>query len=374
MVNEQARDPRIDVFRGLALWMIFVDHIPQDVLGRLTYRQLGFSDAKDIFVFLSGVSCCLLYSRLIEHGGLAGAQARAVRRVWQIYLGQACLVLATVAVFFAFRGALDPNLVGNDFALLDQHPLRAIIASIGLGYTPEFLDILPLYLILVAAAPLMIVALRRAEGLALGLSALLWLIAAAAPQLSPPSLGPTGVASLNPLSWQFLFCLGLWVGKRYFVEDREFRAVPLLQAICWTIVVVDFIAHHSERFGLGSLASFERIHDDLRESREQLLPLTHFLAVVYLTASYLRSESPLLRLAWMAPLGLCGRHSLEVFCSGVVLSMLGAIVFRVCGAGTEYQLAVNLTGFAAMVGVALVFDRKRVLRRRNLQAQSASAI
>jgi hypothetical protein len=170
-----------------------------------------------------------------------------------------------------------------------------------------------------------------------------------------------------------LFCLGLWVGKRYFVEDREFRAVPLLQAICWMIVVVDFIAHHSDRFGLGSLASFERTHDDLRESREQLLPLTHFLAVVYLTASYLRSESPLLRRAWMAPLELCGRHSLEVFCSGVVLSMLGAIVFRVCGAGTEYQLAVNLTGFAAMVGVALVFDRKRVLRRRNLQAQSAAS-
>ena len=51
------RDLRIDFFRGLALYMIFVDHVTGDPLSMLTYRILGFSDAAEIFVILSGIAC-----------------------------------------------------------------------------------------------------------------------------------------------------------------------------------------------------------------------------------------------------------------------------------------------------------------------------
>ena len=45
------RDIRLDLFRGLANWAIFLDHIPHEVLSSLTTKNYGFSDAADIFVF-----------------------------------------------------------------------------------------------------------------------------------------------------------------------------------------------------------------------------------------------------------------------------------------------------------------------------------
>ena len=48
------RDLRLDLFRGIGLWMIFLDHIPDDVVSWLTLRNYGFSDAAEVFVFISG--------------------------------------------------------------------------------------------------------------------------------------------------------------------------------------------------------------------------------------------------------------------------------------------------------------------------------
>ena len=44
-----------DVFRGLALLMIFIDHIPGNVLSLIAKisRNFGFSDAAEIFVLLA---------------------------------------------------------------------------------------------------------------------------------------------------------------------------------------------------------------------------------------------------------------------------------------------------------------------------------
>ena len=57
------RDPRVDFFRGLALWFIFLDHVPSNTIGHLTLRNFGFSDATEIFVFISGYSAAIAYGR-----------------------------------------------------------------------------------------------------------------------------------------------------------------------------------------------------------------------------------------------------------------------------------------------------------------------
>ena len=48
------RDVRLDLFRGLANRGIFLDHIPHEVLSWITIKNYGFSDAADLFVFISG--------------------------------------------------------------------------------------------------------------------------------------------------------------------------------------------------------------------------------------------------------------------------------------------------------------------------------
>src|SRR5262249_24073884 len=85
-----SRDLRIDFFRGLALWMIFTDHIAGNFFARFTYQKLGFSDAAEIFIFLSGLSCAIAYGRILARDGYQAAQRRTLRRAWQIYIGYVC--------------------------------------------------------------------------------------------------------------------------------------------------------------------------------------------------------------------------------------------------------------------------------------------
>src|SRR5260370_25827355 len=69
------RDLRLDLFRGLALWLIFLDHIPSNIVNWLTIRNYGFSDATEIFVFISGYTAAFVYGRAMREQGtlVAGA-------------------------------------------------------------------------------------------------------------------------------------------------------------------------------------------------------------------------------------------------------------------------------------------------------------
>ena len=99
-----ARDLRIDFFRGLALYMIIFDHIAGDPLSRLTYARLGFSDAAEIFVFLSGVSCGIVYSRLLSRQGVGGLLRGVSWRALQIYTYYLIASLVTILVIAAEPG------------------------------------------------------------------------------------------------------------------------------------------------------------------------------------------------------------------------------------------------------------------------------
>ena len=60
------RDLRLDLYRGFGLWMIFLDHIPDDVVAWLTLRNYGFSDAAEFFVFISGYLAGFIYGPIIR--------------------------------------------------------------------------------------------------------------------------------------------------------------------------------------------------------------------------------------------------------------------------------------------------------------------
>ena len=62
------RDLRLDLLRGLGLWMIFLDHIPDDVVSWMTLRNYGFSDAAEFFVFISGYLAGFIYGPIIASG------------------------------------------------------------------------------------------------------------------------------------------------------------------------------------------------------------------------------------------------------------------------------------------------------------------
>jgi hypothetical protein len=359
----QGRDVRIDLIRGLALWMIFTDHVAANPVRYLTYHNLGYSDAGEIFIFLSGLSCSLLYGKLIARAGPLWAQLRALHRVAQIYVGYVFVVFGCFAVVLACADRLGPDyLKATDFDLLVAAPARALAAAAYLYYTPGNLDILQLYLVLVAAAPLALLALERAPAPTLAASAALWLATELVPAINVPNLIASGVAGWNPFSCQFLFCIGLWAGKRWYRDGRPFVPKRWLEEVCWAVVAANLAATAIYRLGASSghfhWALLDALHALSRNGLETPVRLSHFLAVAYLTACHLPADARFLRSAWLRPLVLCGRHSLEAFCCGLVLSQVADVAFHVADPGLLARLLLNPVGWGAMTAIAGLFELK----------------
>src|SRR5256886_15286633 len=91
------RDLRLDFFRGIALWLIFLDHIPSNLVAWGTIRNYGFSDATEIFVFVSGYTAAFVYGKEMRERGFMIAGAHILRRGWAVYIAPRFLF----SVFFA---------------------------------------------------------------------------------------------------------------------------------------------------------------------------------------------------------------------------------------------------------------------------------
>src|SRR5882724_10444265 len=157
------RDLRLDFFRGLALWFIFLDHVPNNIVSWLTVRNYGFSDATEIFVFISGYTAVIAYSRMMAREGWPIAAARIYRRVWQLYVAHILLFVFFVAQIGFVSIARDTPALIEEMQLLGlgQNPYQAIFEAALLKFRPVNLDVLPLYIVLLAIFPLVLPALVR---------------------------------------------------------------------------------------------------------------------------------------------------------------------------------------------------------------------
>src|SRR3978361_1286337 len=111
----KGRDLRFDLFRGVANWAIYLDHIPDNVVNWITTRNYGFRDAADLFVFISGYTASFVYARMmIERGFIVGA-TRLFKRVWQLYVAHIILfVIYIVAIGYVAQRFSDPEII-NEF-------------------------------------------------------------------------------------------------------------------------------------------------------------------------------------------------------------------------------------------------------------------
>ena len=92
------RDLRLDLFRGLANWAIFLDHIPHEVLSSATTRNYGFSDAADLFVFISGYTAAFVFGRVMIERGYLAAMSRLARRAFELYIAHIIVVAIYIAL------------------------------------------------------------------------------------------------------------------------------------------------------------------------------------------------------------------------------------------------------------------------------------
>ena len=160
------RDLRLDLFRGIGLWMIFLDHIPDDVVAWLTLKNYGFSDAAEFFVFISGYLAGYIYGPIIAGGNFLAATKRLWTRVWQMYVAHIMLFLLFTAQIARTVRKFDNPMYADEFNVHNflQHPDVLIGQALTLRYKPVDLDVLPLYISLmlaVAADPVVPGAPRR---------------------------------------------------------------------------------------------------------------------------------------------------------------------------------------------------------------------
>src|SRR5580704_9807253 len=144
------RDLRLDLFRGLALWLIFLDHIPSNVVSWVTIRNYGFSDATEIFVFISGYTAAFVYGRAMRERGALVAGARILRRVWQIYVAHVFLFVIYMAEIAYVSARFANPLYKEEMGIFDflTKPDVTLVQALLLKFKPVNMDVLPLYIVL----------------------------------------------------------------------------------------------------------------------------------------------------------------------------------------------------------------------------------
>ena len=241
------RDLRIDFFRGLALYMILVDHIYADPISRFTYQNFGFSDAAEIFVFLSGVSCGIVYSRVLVRRGWTGLMAAITRRAALIYGYYVLSSLAIILLLKAATGSIkNAGVIDRSFLVLREDPFSAIWSTIFLISPPDLPGILVLYLVLtLIVIPLFLMGAARSAALTLAASGFIWTISQFYPELAPRLADHS---YFNPLAWQFLFSIGMFLGLRHNLDWSGLRSTQIfkwLLVAAWVIVIGSFLYRFS---------------------------------------------------------------------------------------------------------------------------------
>ena len=204
------RDVRLDFFRGLALWLIFLDHIPGNVVNWFTLRNYGFSDAAELFVFVSGYTAAFVYGRVMRERGFAVASARILGRVWQIYVAHVFLFVIFVAEIAYVSRDFENPLFAEEMNIIEflQQPYETLFQAMLLKFKPANMDILPVYIVLLLGFPPLLWLLQRAPTLALVGSTALYALSYRFGWNLPAY--PSGHWVINPLCWQLLFVFGAW--------------------------------------------------------------------------------------------------------------------------------------------------------------------
>jgi hypothetical protein len=360
-----ARDLRLDFFRGLSLFFIFIDHIPENTLGYFTLRSIGFSDAAEVFIFISGYTAALVYGRSMQRKGVVFASAQIYRRVWQLYVAHIFLFMIFTAevsyTVLTFNNPMynDELRVGDFLA----EPHIAIIKALLLQFQPTFLDILPVYIVLLASFPL-ILWLLRFNILAALLPAVALYAAVQIFGLTLHGYPDNQGWFFNPLAWQLLFIIGATYGFGRVAGRHMWPSGWWLLGPAIVIVAASAVINLSWTIH-GVYDPFPAIL--LKQlwptNKTNLVPirLVYFLSAAIVVVHLVSTETAFLRWRIAQPIILCGQQSLHVFCLGIVLSVLGHFVLTEWSAKLAMQIVVTAIGFALMIGMAVLITWYRAM-------------
>jgi hypothetical protein len=353
------RDLRLDLFRGLALWLIFLDHIPSNIVSWITIRNYGFSDATEIFVFISGYTAAFVYGRAMRERGVVVASARILKRTWQIYVAHIFLFAVYMAEISYISTSFENPLYGEEMGIFDflRQPDVAIVEAMLLKFKPANMDILPLYIALLATFPPYVWLLLRQPTVALTASAVVYVFSWHFEWNLPAY--PSGQWAFNPFAWQLLFGFGAWCGlggaSRIggLIRSRAVLALSIAYLLFSFAIVMTWYFPRYDHYVPQWLADWMYPID---KTNLDVLRFAHFLALAALTVRFVPHDWPGLKIYLFRPAILCGQHSLEIFCAGVFLAFAAHFVLVEVSDGVLMQVVVSAFGIAAMIATAALIS------------------
>lgn len=357
------RDVRLDFFRGLGMFIILIAHITNNPWTLYIPARFGFSDATEMFIFCSGMASAIAFGTVFARAGFFMGLFRVVFRIWEIYwVHIATFMLTLAAMFLLNRTGLFAR---DEVNTLNLAPfLKAsgnqVIGLFTLTYVPNYFDILPMYIVILALLPVMMLLARVNVYLALAASVLLWLVATTTNLNLPAeywfSNNSTRQWFFNPFAWQLVFFTGFAFMSGWLPAPPRSRGLAIAAAAI-ILISLPFAWHVT----IGEFEFIKTWRKDWRILIDKtdfgLLRYVHFLSLAYLAwlaagmAGAKLSSTP-----FMAGLSRIlipvGQQSLAVFASSIVLARVLGAVLNALGSGFWATLFVNVLGFFCIYAVA----------------------
>jgi hypothetical protein len=351
-------DLRLRLLLGIAAWFLFVDHVPHNAVSSLTLRNFGFSGATDLFVFVGGYTAAILYGKMMLERGFVVAATRLFRRVWQLYAAYVALFVIYIDLIgYVARKSAAPAIISefNVTGIVD-HTIRTLIYGLLLQAKPLNLDVLQLYIVLMAFFPIVLAGMLRRPNVTLAGSAALYL-AARVYDWNLTSF-PDGRWYFNPFCWQFLFVLGAWFalsGARQMRAIRSLQDISALRIAALLYLLFALVVTAAGKFPL--LAEFVPepvLHTFLPNDKENIAPyrVIHFLALAFLFTLAVPRDWRGFEWGILQPVIKCGEEWLPVFCAGVFLSFAAHFVLITGPDSLAMHVLVSISGISIMTAVA----------------------
>ena len=351
-------DLRLCLLLGIAAWFLFLDHVPHNAVSLLTIRNFGFSGATDLFVFVGGYTAAILYGKMMLERGFVVTATRIFKRLWQLYAAYIVLFVIYIDLIgYVARKSAAPELIGefNVTGIVD-HTIRTLIHGLLLQAKPLNLDVLQLFIVLMAFFPVVLLGMMRRPNLTAAGSIGLYL--AARHFDWNLSSFPDGRWYFNPFCWQLLFVLGAWFalsGAKTMRAIRSLQDFPSLRiAALLYLLFALAITLAGKPPQLTGVVPQPVLDAFLPNDKENIAPhrVLHFLALAFLFTYWVPRNWRGFQWKALQPLLKCGEEWLPVFCAGVFLSFAAHFILITGPDSLAMHALVSFGGISAMTGVA----------------------
>ena len=325
-------DLRLCLLLGIAAWFLFLDHVPHNAVSMLTLRNFGFSGATDLFVFVGGYTAAILYGKMMLERGFLVTATRVFRRLWQLYAAYVVLFVIYIDLIgYVARKTAAPEIIGefNVTGIVD-HTIRTLIYGLLLQAKPLNLDVLQLFIVLMAFFPFALFGMMRRPNLTLAASVGVY-VAARISGLEPVGLSGWALVFQSVLlaiavCARRLACLGR---RQQMRTIHALQKLSILRTAAAAYLLFALIVTLAGKFPqLAAIVPTPVLDTFLPNDKENIAPyrVLHFLALAFLFSDLVPRDWRGFQWPALQPLMKCGEEWLPVFCAGVFLSFAGHFV------------------------------------------------